>query len=255
MGEVGAGLRLQAGGLAGCKGACLGTTPTGARRCPRGKSRSRRPRLLVGWTGRVGTLGGALASPTRRWRLVAGRTEESRPPGHTPPTQAPLTAVRDVAHDVSGDPQFLHVARSQGGSLGRPPRAHPGLLGVPVAEEAPHDGGYGPGRGCAPVRVRQPESLEQGGGGARRRWGAGWGRRGQQQGQEEEKDAAARTAARRWHLPRWRRPDECSGASGLPRPAGWGAGPRSLEGPGQRSGAGRGQGPGGRGRGSEARRR
>lgn len=99
----------------------------------------------------------------------------SASPAHAPPARALLTAVRDVAHDVSGDPQLLHVARSQGGLLGHPPRAHPGLLGVPVAEEAPHDGGYGPRRGGAPMHVRQPESLEQGGGGARGRWGAGWG--------------------------------------------------------------------------------
>lgn len=101
-----------------------------------------------------------------------------RPGGSQPPRLTLLTAVWDVAHDVSGDPQLLHVARSQGGPWRRPSQFPPGLLGVPAAEQAPHEGGHGPGLWGALGRVAQPKSLEQSGGGARCHAGAARERRG-----------------------------------------------------------------------------
>lgn len=51
-GKVGAGLQLQAGGLAGCKGAWPWDNSNRPHRCPRGRTDGvRRSRLLVGWTG------------------------------------------------------------------------------------------------------------------------------------------------------------------------------------------------------------
>lgn len=177
-GEWGQGFSCNLGALPSAREPGLGTIPTGPRRCPRGRGHGVRAGPGVSWAGRGGW--GHLELlwlPPRgaggSWR--GAQRGLSLPGTRPPPARALLTAVRDVAHDVSGDPQLLHVARSQGGLLGHPPRAHPGFLGVPVAEEAPHDGGYGPRCGGAPMHVGQPESLEQGGGGAWGRWGAGWG--------------------------------------------------------------------------------
>lgn len=161
---VGAGLQLQARGPGSeYKSLAFGPLPSLSpipclHRCPRaGPHGVLKPRLLAGWTGWVGIL------------------RALRPPRPTPPAQTPLTAVQDVAHDVSGDPQLLHVARPQGRPRGHPPGVRPGLLVVPAAEQAPHDRGYGPGFGGAPGHVGQSESLEQGGGGARGRGSAGRG--------------------------------------------------------------------------------
>lgn len=90
---MGAGLRLGTGKPPACVLAFRGLRKQG-------------PSLLPGWTGRVGN---------------------PQPHGPLSNHNPLLTAVGDVAHDVSGDPQFLHVAWLQ-----RAP--HSGLLGVAAAE-------------------------------------------------------------------------------------------------------------------------
>lgn len=109
-----------------------------------------------------------------------------------------LTAAGDVAHDVSGNPQFLHVAWSQ-----RAP--HSGLLGVAAAEKAPHDRRHRSERGDAPRCFGKPKNLEQGGSGAQGCWLGGQGRRGQQ---EQEEEVVAKTVADREHFPPRRCPRE-----------------------------------------------
>lgn len=80
------------------------------------------------WAGlRLGP--GKLPACVHDFRGLGKQGPSLLPQSHEPlPNHNPLlTAVGDVAHNVSGNPQFLHVAWLQ-----RAP--HSGLLGVAAAE-------------------------------------------------------------------------------------------------------------------------
>lgn len=104
---MGAGPQLQAKGLAGCKAAWPCGHSPGSPQVSTGEGMEYKG-SGCSWAG----LGGWRPSKSLEARGGLGCPRRYRPPRPTPPEQAPLTAVRDVAHDVSGDPQLLHVTRS-----------------------------------------------------------------------------------------------------------------------------------------------
>lgn len=102
-GKVGAGLQLQARAFAGCKAAQpCGHSPWSPQVSIRMRDGVQGPRLLLGWLHWVG----------RSPRALKAHGGLGRPGDGVGVSAAPLTSIRDVAHNVPSNPQLFHVARS-----------------------------------------------------------------------------------------------------------------------------------------------